>query len=92
MIVVKSARMVARSTNRKAIVSFANYTTNNVSSEKTIKITTYNVLSSHLAEPDYFKYCNPDHLDAPTRLKVCTLFQNTFLQYHSIYYAYHFFA
>ena len=33
-----------------------------------IKITTYNVLSSHLAAPDYFTGCTPGNLDPSTRL------------------------
>ena len=33
-----------------------------------IKITTYNVLSSHLAAPDYFTACSPGNLDPSTRL------------------------
>ena len=33
-----------------------------------IRVTTYNVLSSHLAEPTYFTACDPKNLDATTRL------------------------
>eukprot|EP00928_Gymnodinium_smaydae_P041140 TRINITY_DN27852_c0_g1_i1.p1 TRINITY_DN27852_c0_g1~~TRINITY_DN27852_c0_g1_i1.p1 ORF type:complete len:481 (-),score=71.11 TRINITY_DN27852_c0_g1_i1:50-1447(-) len=32
-------------------------------------IATYNVLSSHLAEPDYFTHCEPADLDASARLR-----------------------
>lgn len=34
-----------------------------------IRVTTYNVLSSHLAEPGYFTKCNPSFLDPVYRLK-----------------------
>ena len=33
-----------------------------------VQLVTYNVLSSHLAEADYFIHCQPEHLDAATRL------------------------
>lgn len=33
------------------------------------RLITYNVLSSHLCEPDYFKSCNPQHLKPELRLK-----------------------
>lgn len=45
------------------------YSTNGVSSSNTIKVTTYNVLSSHLSEEDYFTHCDPKHLHPPTRLR-----------------------
>jgi 2',5'-phosphodiesterase len=32
------------------------------------RVVTYNVLSSHLAEPTYFTHCDPENLDADTRL------------------------
>ena len=32
------------------------------------RVVTYNVLSSHLAEPTYFTHCDPDDLRAETRL------------------------
>jgi len=35
----------------------------------TIRVTTYNVLSSHLAEPTYFTSCDPKNLDALVRLE-----------------------
>jgi len=35
----------------------------------TIRVTTYNVLSSHLAEPTYFTSCDPKNLDAVVRLE-----------------------
>ena len=34
-----------------------------------IRVTTYNVLSSHLAEPTYFTSCDPKNLDALVRLE-----------------------
>lgn len=33
------------------------------------RVATYNVLSSHLAEPSRFPECDPKHLHAPTRLQ-----------------------
>jgi mRNA deadenylase 3'-5' endonuclease subunit Ccr4 len=33
----------------------------------THRITSYNVLSSHLADPSYFTNCRPEHLAAPYR-------------------------
>lgn len=32
------------------------------------RVATYNILCSHLAEPDRFPMCDPKNLDAPTRL------------------------
>lgn len=32
-------------------------------------VTSYNVLSSHLAQPDHFRACDPADLEANTRLK-----------------------
>lgn len=34
-----------------------------------VRIVTYNVLSSHLAEPSYFRECKVEDLDASTRLR-----------------------
>lgn len=34
-----------------------------------VRVATYNVLSSHLAEPSRFPECKPEDLDAPTRLR-----------------------
>jgi len=34
-----------------------------------VKVTTYNVLSSHLAAPSWFKACNPEYLDPSYRLQ-----------------------
>ena len=34
-----------------------------------VRVTTYNVLSSHLAEPTYFTACDPRNLDASVRLE-----------------------
>lgn len=37
------------------------------------RLTSYNVLSSHLASPSYFVYCSPEYLDAEYRFKgLCT--------------------
>lgn len=33
------------------------------------RVATYNVLSSHLADPPRFPECDPKHLHAPTRLE-----------------------
>ncbi len=46
----------------------ATYSTNEVTSPNTIKVSTYNVLSSHLSEADYFTHCDPMHLDPKRRL------------------------
>jgi 2',5'-phosphodiesterase len=35
----------------------------------TVRIVTYNMLSSHLAEPDHFTHCHPDHLKPSTRFR-----------------------
>ena len=35
----------------------------------TVRVATYNMLSSHLAEPDYFTHCHPDHLEPATRFR-----------------------
>lgn len=37
-------------------------------SKMSVKITSYNVLSTHLGAPDYFTSCNPKYLDANYRL------------------------
>jgi mRNA deadenylase 3'-5' endonuclease subunit Ccr4 len=34
----------------------------------TVRIVTYNILSSHLADPDHFKHCHPRDLEPATRL------------------------
>ena len=34
-----------------------------------VRVTTYNVLSSHLGGTDYFTSCKPEHLDASARLE-----------------------
>ncbi len=34
----------------------------------TVRIVTYNILSSHLAEPDHFTHCHPNDLEPATRL------------------------
>jgi len=46
----------------------ATYTTNEATDSNVIKVTTYNVLSSHLSEEDYFTHCDPVHLDPKRRL------------------------
>jgi hypothetical protein len=33
-----------------------------------VRVVTYNVLSSHLCEPNYYVKCDPADLDPPTRL------------------------
>ena len=45
------------------------YTTNEVSNADTIKVTTYNVLSSHLSEASYFTSCDPAALHPPARMR-----------------------
>jgi 2',5'-phosphodiesterase len=39
------------------------------SNMNSVRIVTYNVLSSHLAEPDHFKHCQPSDLEPATRLR-----------------------
>ena len=40
-----------------------------ISMSSSVRVTTYNVLSSHLGGADYFTSCKPEHLDANNRLK-----------------------
>ena len=40
-----------------------------LSMSSNVRVTTYNVLSSHLGGADYFTSCRPEHLDAKYRLK-----------------------
>lgn len=49
-------------------LSQATYATNEVTGPEVIKVTTYNVLSSHLSEEDYFTHCDPLHLKPERRL------------------------
>lgn len=49
-----------------AVVSSTSKTTKNLLS---VRVVSYNVLSSHLAQPTHFHKCHPDHLDADYRLK-----------------------
>jgi hypothetical protein len=35
----------------------------------TVRVATYNILSSHLASPQWFLSCKPENLDASTRMK-----------------------
>ena len=37
-------------------------------SQDKVRIVNYNVLSSHLASPDHFTKCDPEHLEASNRL------------------------
>jgi hypothetical protein len=49
-----------------AAVSSTSKTTKNLLS---VRVVSYNVLSSHLAQPTHFHKCHPDHLDAEYRLR-----------------------
>jgi mRNA deadenylase 3'-5' endonuclease subunit Ccr4 len=57
-------------------MSTTNMQSNTMSSSSTqtkplnIHITSYNVLSSHLSEPDHYSTLNPDHLDPINRLPI----------------------
>ena len=47
------------------------------SAATTVRVVSYNVLSSHLAAPDYFTACQPSHLDPTNRLpKVLSKLEN----------------
>jgi mRNA deadenylase 3'-5' endonuclease subunit Ccr4 len=35
----------------------------------TVRVVTYNVLSSHLSEPDHFTHCHPSHLEPASRFR-----------------------
>lgn len=37
----------------------------------TLRVATYNILSSSLSAPSYFTMCSPDHLEPETRIKKC---------------------
>ena len=61
LIPIKAAYLVSRA---------AAVTTMTLTSRRPLlHVTTYNVLSSHLASPDHFHACNPEHLNADYRYK-----------------------
>ena len=51
------------------VAALSSSTRSGPSTEAQVRIATYNILSSHLAEPDYFTNCDPDVLEADYRLE-----------------------
>jgi 2',5'-phosphodiesterase len=65
----KSTVKMLRKSSLRATSSISGMGAVRTTSQQSVRITTYNVLSSHLAEPDYFRNCTPAFLDANYRLK-----------------------
>ena len=63
--------MIALTDEEKSLDGAHAYQTNAVKDKdsNTIKVTQYNVLSSHLAEPNYFQNCSPTFLHPLYRLQ-----------------------
>jgi 2',5'-phosphodiesterase len=65
--IVRSNTIMSLSTTALSSSAVSDFSA--VNSKPIVKVTTYNVLSSHLCEPEYFMACKPEFLDPKYRLK-----------------------